>query len=226
MVLYFAHGRLARIEPDEGRVATWLRETQIASAQASGDGNWSNLAEIGLGMNPAVERLTGNMLFDEKAAGTAHIALGTNTFMGGTVQASIHCDMVTRTPTVVIDGKMVVDHGSLCYKSSDWHEDHIDVVLQDSPLGTAHSVARSGIQAGGSSDGRLQRVLRPEPGRVSACFVGVQETAQLSRVVYELIPDEGDWLAVEDLARQAAMRREQVRRILHILWRYDLVRVR
>lgn len=226
MVLHFAHGCLTRIEPDEGRAATWLRETQIARAQASGDGNWSNLAEIGLGMNPAVERLTGNMLFDEKAAGTAHIALGTNTFMGGTVQASIHCDMVTRTPTVVIDGKMVVDHGSLCYKSSEWHEHHTDVVLQDSPLGTAHSVARSGIQAGASSDGRLQRVLRPEPGRVSACFVGDQETAQLSRVVYELIPDEGDWLAVEDLAGQAGMRGEQLRRVLHILWRYDLVRVR
>jgi hypothetical protein len=226
MVLHFAQGRLARIEPAEGRTAAWLRETQIARAQASGNGNWSNLAEIGVGMNPAVERLTGNMLFDEKAAGTAHIALGTNTFMGGTVQASIHCDMVTRNPTVVIDGKVVVERGSLRYRSSEWHEHHADVVLEDSPLGAAHSVARSGIQAGGTSDGRLQRVLRPEPGRVSACFVGDLETAQLSRVVYELIPGEGDWLAVEDLAGQAGMRREQTRRVLHILWRYDLVRLR
>jgi hypothetical protein len=226
MVLTFERGRLARADPAGGPASTWLHETQIAKAQAAGDANWSNLAEIGVGMNQAVRKLTGNMLFDEKAAGTAHIALGSNAFMGGTVQASIHCDMVTRQPSLLIDGKLVVDRGSLHYVSSEWHEHHADVTLEDSPLGTAAQVARSGIQAGESSDGRLQRVLRPEPGRVSGCFVGDGRTAQLARSLYGLMPDEGDWLAVDDLARRAGMEDDLARRLLHVMWRYDLVQVR
>jgi hypothetical protein len=224
IVLHFERGRLTRIEPADGPVASWLEETQIGRARAAGDRNWSNLAEIGVGMNPAVEHLTGNMLFDEKAAGTAHIALGSNTFMGGKVNASIHCDMVTRGPTIRIDGKMVVDRGRPCLVESEWHEHYATVSLADSPLRTAVRVARSGLQAGESSDGRLQRILRPEPGRLSACFVGESETAQLAYTLYTFLPDEGDWLLVEELATRASMELESVRRVLHVLWRYELIK--
>jgi leucyl aminopeptidase (aminopeptidase T) len=226
IVLHFARGHLTHIQPDGGPAARWLHETQIARAQAAGDPNWSNLAEIGVGLNPAVEHLTGNMLFDEKAAGTAHIALGTNAFMGGVVSASIHCDMVTRSPTILVDGKTVLDRGLLAFKSSEWHENHVRVSLDDSPLRTAQSVARSGIQASGTADGRLQRVLRPEPGRVSACFVGDRETARFAYALYAFMPDEGDWLPVEDLAAVTDLQPDFVRRLLHVMWRYDLIRVR
>lgn len=168
LVLYFEMGRLMRVEPAGGPVARWLDETQISRAKAAGDLNWSNLAEIGVGLNPAVERLTGSMLFDEKAAGTAHVALGSNTFMGGLVDASIHCDMVTRQPTIRIDGKTVVDRGRLAYVESEWHAHYSQVSLPESPLQAAARVARSGTQAGRTADGRLQRMLYPEPGRVSA----------------------------------------------------------
>jgi hypothetical protein len=226
MVLHFERGRLARAEPANGPTAQWLYETQIQKAQATGDPNWSNLAEIGVGMNPAVEHLTGNMLFDEKAAGTAHVALGTNTFMGGAVNASIHCDMVTRSPTVAIDGKTVMDRGRLSFVPSEWHERYTEVSLEHSPLGSAVEVARSGIQAGGTSGGGLQRILRPEPGRVSACFVGDEETAQLAQVLYTSMAGGGDWLPVEKLATKASMEPGLARRVLHILWSYDLIRFR
>jgi hypothetical protein len=225
MVVTFEYGRLAQIEPADGPAARWLRETQIAKARAAGDLEWSNLAEIGIGLNPAVKVLTGNMLFDEKAAGTAHIALGTNAFMGGTVYSSIHCDMVTRAPTVLIDGKVVLDRGALRYSEADWHEHHARISLEDSPLRAAVRVARSGVQASGAPDGRLQRVLRPEPGRVSRCFVGDPQTAQFARILYGLLPAEGDGLPVVDLARAANMDVDLVRRVLHVLWRYDLARV-
>jgi hypothetical protein len=225
-VLHFERGRLARLEPADGLAARWLDETQLDRARAAGDPNWSSLAEIGVGMNPAVDHLTGNMLFDEKAAGTAHVALGSNTFMGGVVNASIHCDMVTRRPTILIDGKVVMDRGSLRFVESEWHEHYAHVVLEDSPLRTAGQVARSGIQAGQAADGRLQRILRPEPGRVSACLVGDGETGQLACTLYALLPGDGDWLSVEGLAARAAMEPDPVRRLLHILWRYDLVKFR
>jgi hypothetical protein len=226
MVLVFRWGRLAGIEPADGHAARWLQETQIGPAKATGDLNWANLAEIGIGLNPSVERLTGNMLFDEKAAGTAHVALGDNTFMGGVVQASIHCDMVTKGPTVLIDGKTIVDRGKLRYVSSEWHPHHSEVSLADGPLHTAELVARSGVQASGAADGHLQRVLRPEPGRVSACFVGDPPTARLANTLYGFVPDEGDWLSLQELGVKARMEPELVCRVLHILWEYDLVKFR
>jgi len=224
--LHFARGRLTHIEPAGCPAALWLHETQFERAQAEGDANWSNLAEIGVGCNPAVQHLTGNMLFDEKAAGTAHIALGTNMFMGGTVHASIHCDMVTLRPSLVIDGHSVVDHGRLTFEERDWYVHHDNVSLEQSPLRMAAQVARSGVQTGHTADGQLQRILRPEPGRVSTCAVGDPETARYAQRLYALIPDEGDWLTVDGLAARASLSPDLVRRLLHIMWRYDLIRVR
>jgi hypothetical protein len=224
-VLHFEWGRLTRMEPADGPVARWLRDTQIERAKAAGDLNWSALAEIGVGLNPAVEHLTGNMLFDEKAAGTAHVALGSNTFMGGTVNASIHCDIVVRAPTILIDDKPIVDRGRLAYVESDWHEHYSQVSLDESPLRSATQVARSGVQASRSGDGRLLRMLRPEPGRVSHCFVGNPETARMAYALYTLLPDDGMGRPLGDLARRAKMDAGVARQLLHVLWQYDLVKV-
>jgi hypothetical protein len=224
-ILRFDRGRLTHIEPAGCPAARWLHETQFERAQAVGDTHWSNLAEIGVGCNPAVQRLTGNMLFDEKAAGTAHVALGSNMFMGGTIHASIHCDMVTHQPSLVIDGHTVVDHGRLTFEERDWYMHYDHVSLEQSPLRMAAQVARSGVQADQAADGQLQRILRPEPGRVSACSVGDPETARYAQRLYTLIPDEGDWLRVDRLAARASLSPDLVRRLLHIMWRYDLIRV-
>lgn len=226
IVVYFERGRLVHIEPADSPTAHWLHETQIQKALAKGDQNWPNLAEIGVGVNPGVEHLTGNMLFDEKAAGTAHVALGTNTFMGGIIDAAIHCDMVVKDPTIVIDDKTILDRGKLRFIESEWRENYFEILLEESPLRTAVAVARSGTQAGESSNGRLQRILRSGPGRVSACFVGDDETAQLAHTLYTLIPAECDWLPIEELASRTKLESETVHRILHVIWSYDLVRFR
>ncbi|MGD8397528.1 MAG: hypothetical protein PVG11_01590 [Anaerolineae bacterium] len=225
IVLHFKWGRLAHIEPEGSPAARWLRETQIVPAQAAGDLNWSNLAEIGVGLNPGVEQLTGNMLADEKAGGTAHIALGSNTFMGGTIEATIHCDLVARAPTVRIDGRDVVERGHLVLAEADLLAHFGQVELAASPLEAAPAVARSGVQAGHTRDGRLQRYLRSEPGRVSACLVGRPDTARLAYRLYSCLPDEGSAVPVEALARQAGIDTGVARRVLHILWEYDLVKV-
>ncbi len=122
ITIHFHQGRVASITPDDNRTALFLKQEQINRALEAGDENWSNLAEIGIGLNPAVDRLTGNMLFDEKKAGTAHIAIGLNTFMGGLVNSKIHCDMVVRSPTLVVDGKTIVQKGRLHYVEAEWCE--------------------------------------------------------------------------------------------------------
>jgi len=108
--------------------------------------------------------------------------------MGGRVTAAIHCDLVTRNPTVRVDGLTVVDHGQLSIATTEWQENHAQVRLEGSPLATAVQVARSGVQAAVSGDYRLQRVLRPEPGRVSNCPVGDDATAWLANSLYNLLP--------------------------------------
>lgn len=226
IVLHFEQGRLARIDPESGPAVHHLYQTQFRPAQKRDDSNWSMLAEIGIGVNPAVDHLTGNMIFDEKAAGTAHIALGTNTYMGGNIEATIHCDMVVKGPSIAIDGRTILEHGALHFVESEWRQNYAGVPLEGSPLRTAVEVARSGIQADESTDGRLQRLLRSEPGRVSACLVGDDETARLACVLYSGIPAEGDWLPVEELATTSKLEPETVRRLLHVMWDYSLIKAR
>ena len=66
-----------------------------------------NLAELGIGLNPAA-RLIGNVLEDEKVAGTVHIALGDNSTFGGDVVAGIHLDGIITGPRLFVDGKELV----------------------------------------------------------------------------------------------------------------------
>ena len=226
LLLRFREGRAVRIEPEGSPAARWLDESQIQKAKAKGDLHWSNLAEIGIGVNPKMTQLTGNMLFDEKAAGTAHIALGSNSFMGGWVMSAIHCDLVTVSPTVLIDGIKILDRGHLCVSEADWRENYAQVRIDDSPLATASQVGRSGIQAATSSDHRLQRVLRPEPGRVSTCFVGDDSTAWLANSLYDMFPLESEWIAVDTLTARANLDRKTARRVLHVMWSYGLINPR
>jgi len=65
------------------------------------------IAELGIGLNPAL-RPRGNVLFDEKAARTAHVAIGDNTgpYLGDNV-ATIHVDCVFSEPQLWVDGEPV-----------------------------------------------------------------------------------------------------------------------
>lgn len=71
-----------------------------------------NIAELGVGTNYKA-KVTGLVLEDEKVLGTIHIALGDNTSMGGKVHVSSHLDGVVLSPTLEIDGKVILDNGRL-----------------------------------------------------------------------------------------------------------------
>ncbi len=59
------------------------------------DDGASRLGELGLGCNPGITRFTRNVLFDEKIAGTVHLALGGSyTYAGGKNESAVHWDMV------------------------------------------------------------------------------------------------------------------------------------
>ncbi len=71
-----------------------------------------NLAELGIGTHDKA-LITGNVLEDEKAIGTVHIAFGDNKSMGGIVRVASHLDGVIMEPTVTVDGKTIMEKGAL-----------------------------------------------------------------------------------------------------------------
>jgi len=74
--------------------------------------NGTNIAEFGIGTNYKA-KLIGNILQDEKAVGTCHIAFGSNFSMGGKIKTDMHIDTILRSPTIVIDGKVIIKKGKL-----------------------------------------------------------------------------------------------------------------
>jgi leucyl aminopeptidase (aminopeptidase T) len=69
-----------------------------------------NLAEFGVGTNHKT-KLSGNMLEDEKVMGTVHFALGDNHTFGGKIKIPSHLDGILLKPTVLLDGKPIMERG-------------------------------------------------------------------------------------------------------------------
>jgi leucyl aminopeptidase (aminopeptidase T) len=64
------------------------------------------IGELGIGINPGAT-LLGPTLVNEKTLGTAHVAIGSNYWFGGTIYAIIHLDQVFKDPIIYIDGKRI-----------------------------------------------------------------------------------------------------------------------
>lgn len=74
--------------------------------------NADNMAEIGIGLNPACRR-NGDFEEEKKARGYVHVAIGDNVFYGGDVRCGVHMDMVLYQPSVWLDESLVVDRGAI-----------------------------------------------------------------------------------------------------------------
>ena len=100
VTLRFQNGRVTSI--DGGRAAEMLR-TIVDEARQGAD----VVAELGIGFNPTVSP-RGHVMLDEKAARTAHVAIGRNTGpYGGDNEATIHVDCVFSEPDIEADGTPV-----------------------------------------------------------------------------------------------------------------------
>ncbi len=69
-----------------------------------------NIAELGIGTNDKA-KICGSVLEDEKVVGTAHIGIGNNTSYGGKIDVPVHIDCVFSKPTIVVDGKRIMEDG-------------------------------------------------------------------------------------------------------------------
>jgi hypothetical protein len=100
VTLRFEGGRVTSIEG--GRAADMLREL-VEDAGPGAD----VIAELGIGLNHTVKP-RGHVMLDEKAGGTAHVAIGRNTgAYGGDNEATIHVDCIFSDPVIEADGRPV-----------------------------------------------------------------------------------------------------------------------
>ncbi|HMK45172.1 MAG TPA: aminopeptidase, partial [Methanocella sp.] len=57
--------------------------------------NALKVAELGIGLNPVIDRAIGYILTDEKIGGSVHVAFGMSEGYGGAIMSSMHWDFVT-----------------------------------------------------------------------------------------------------------------------------------
>jgi leucyl aminopeptidase (aminopeptidase T) len=100
VTMRFERGRVTSIEG--GKAAEMLRAI-VDQAGPGGD----VIAELGIGLNHAIEP-RGHVMLDEKAGGTAHVAIGRNTGpYGGDNESTIHVDCVFSGPELAADGRAI-----------------------------------------------------------------------------------------------------------------------
>jgi aminopeptidase len=107
--LRFERGRVVDASAD-------INEAYLIETLDTDEGS-RRLGEFGIGCNPGITRYMKNTLFDEKMAGTVHLALGNSyTDLGGVNQSAIHWDIVKdlRLPgsRIELDGVVVQGDGA------------------------------------------------------------------------------------------------------------------
>ena len=111
--VFVNNGKITKFESNDSNLIDRITElTEI-------DEDAKVIGELGIGVNPGA-RITGNMLEDEKAKGTAHIAFGNNEDFpgGGKNKSQIHRDFLFYRPTIEI--KYSDDNNRLLMKKGDF----------------------------------------------------------------------------------------------------------
>ena len=92
----------------KGNDAGLMLEQSLQWAARTAKFPWGvrRIGELGIGINPSA-RIIGPTIINEKALGTAHVAIGSNAWFGGTIFAKIHLDQVLHDPIIKVDGKLL-----------------------------------------------------------------------------------------------------------------------
>jgi len=88
-------------------------EARALEAHIDGVKNATNIAELGIGLNPK-SRLVGGITEVKKKLGTAHMALGDSAAgYGGNVVSDVHLDGMIMDVRIEIDGEVIAEKGEV-----------------------------------------------------------------------------------------------------------------
>jgi aminopeptidase len=102
-----------RLDFHKGEVirASALKGEVVLRAALASDAGARRIGEFGIGVNTGIDRFVGDIFFDEKIAGTIHLALGrAYAECGGTNQSALHWDLVKdlrSEGSIELDGQTV-----------------------------------------------------------------------------------------------------------------------
>ena len=98
-LLYFKDGMLVLEKCTAKEGQDILRDTLAKfveiDMQKYGAPNALKVAELGIGLNPVIDRSIGYILTDEKIGGSVHVAFGMSESFGGAIMSNMHWDFVT-----------------------------------------------------------------------------------------------------------------------------------
>jgi aminopeptidase len=104
--LYFKDGRLipekCTAEVNESVLKDTIARLLAVDMDKYGAPNALGVAELGIGMNPVIDRPIGYILTDEKIGGSIHVAFGNSEVVGGGVPSSMHWDFVSAPAVTMI----------------------------------------------------------------------------------------------------------------------------
>lgn len=100
------NGEIFKIEGEGSGAQNLLNSIKWAKQTAKHDWGVKRIGELGIGLNPNA-KLIGSTIIDEKVLGTAHIAVGSNHWFGGTIYSIIHLDQVFKNPILEVDGNEI-----------------------------------------------------------------------------------------------------------------------
>jgi len=103
--LRFEGGRIVRFRAERGK-------GKFRDLLDKAEGDKDRIAEFGIGINYGMKP-TGYRIYDEKALGTAHVAIGDNADLGGVNEASMHLDFILHRPTIEVDEVLLMRKGKL-----------------------------------------------------------------------------------------------------------------
>ena len=83
-----------------------LETLKWAHRKAKNPDNVWKIGELGIGLNKNA-RIIGSTIIDEKTYGSAHIAIGSNSWFGGDIKTFIHLDQVFKNPSIKVDGRLL-----------------------------------------------------------------------------------------------------------------------
>ena len=184
--------------------------------------NVRKVAEIGIGTNPKAK--VGRVAIEtEKLKGTAHIALGDNSFMGGLIKAPIHYDLIINRPTIEIDGKRIMDTGkivSIVTLHAEFEEifHKFDVAKISNEFFVRR--VKNDVEI---IDGHLYKKWIDFENREHKTKVGDNDTAGFAATIMENIVDEIKISTLAEKLKEPVV--DDVKKVLKVLEDYRLVSI-